>query len=107
MSKRILVFAALAIGLAVVAGCSSDVSKQMTTSTETQTKVMDTIASNPDMAGTMMDRLMASDTTQALVIDKVMANGNVMQGIMNMAAQDSLMHDHMMGMMKSMGTMTR
>jgi hypothetical protein len=31
----------------------------------------------------------------------------MLDGIMNMAAQDSLMHDHMMGMMKSMGKMTR
>jgi len=124
MSLRLLTLVLVVVALAGVlalAGCSSDVSRQMTTSSETQTKVMDTIARNPDMAGTMMDRLMASDTTRSLVMDKVMANGDMMQGIMtrmskdqtmvdavmNMAAQDSMMHDHMMAMMKSVGTMTR
>jgi len=120
MFSRSLVVAAFVL-LAALAGCSADVSRQMTTSTETQTKVMDTIASNQDMAGGMMDRLMASDTTRAIVMDKVMANGDVMQGIMNrisrdptmldgvinMAAQDSLMRDHMTATMKSMGATAR
>jgi hypothetical protein len=31
----------------------------------------------------------------------------MLDGVMNMAAQDSLMHDHMMSMMQGMKTMKR
>ena len=121
MRTRSLMVAAAVAGMAAVSGCEMDVTRKMTTDTATQTKVMDAVASNPDLAGQMMDRLMASDTTKMIVMDKVMANGDVMQnimvrisrdqamldGVVNMAAQDSLMHDHLMARMKSMETMRR
>ena len=49
--KRSLALALVAACVAALGGCANDVSRQMTTSTETRTKVMDTIASNPEMGG--------------------------------------------------------
>lgn len=121
MLKRSMALVLVAACVAALGGCANDVSRQMTTSTETRTKVMDTIASNPEMSGETMDRMMASDTTRQIVVDKVMSNADMVQalinrmakdqttldGIVNVAAQDSLMHDHMMQMMKSIGMMQR
>jgi hypothetical protein len=120
MLKRSLALALVAACVAALGGCANDVSRQMT-NTETRTKVIDTIASNPEMAGETMDRMMASDTTRQVVVDKAMSNADVVQAlinrmakdqttldaIVNVAAQDSLMHDHLVQMMKSIEAMHR
>jgi len=121
MLKRSLALVLVAVCVAAMGGCANDVSRQMTTSSETKTKVLDTIASNPELAGETMDRMMVSDTTRQIVVDKVMSNAEVVQAlinrmakdqttldaVVNLAAQDSLMHDHLVATMKSIQMMHR
>ena len=107
--------AVLAACAALAAGCASDIGKQVVSDAATQSKVIEAIAANPDLAGRVMDRLLAGET-RALVIDKSLGNGQAVQDIMarmakdrtmmdgmiNVAVQDSMMRDHVMTLFKGM-----
>ncbi len=97
-----LLAAALAlfvVGIAALNGCSTDVTKEMTADTATQAKVMDTIASNPEMAGAMMDRLMfASDTARAVVAERIMSNILMKQAMTSRMSKDPASMDMLVSM---------
>ena len=107
--------AVLAGCAALAAGCASDIGKQVVSDAATQSKVIEAIAGNPDLAGRVMDRLLTGDT-RALVIDKSLGNSEAVQDIMakmakdrtmmdgmiNVAVQDSMMRDHVMTLFKGM-----
>jgi hypothetical protein len=119
MKRRGVAIAVAVIGAALMFGCGGDVAKMMTTNPEMRDKIMGAITANPDLAGQMVDKLMGGDTTRTLVLDRVMANGGAMQemmarmakdqtmvdGILNVAVQDSSMHNHVMTLLKGMQMM--
>ena len=65
--------------------------------------------------------MLAGDSTRTVVIEKVMADGPAMQemmsaiakdqtvvdGILNLAVQDSMMKSHLMGVLQGMNMMAR
>jgi hypothetical protein len=102
--------------LAVLVGCGADMMKKLNSDPVTQALVMNTVAGNPELAGKMVDHLLGVDSTRAIVIERVSANGDAMQGIMldiarnqsrldgtlNLAVQDSAMHEHVMTLFRGM-----
>ncbi len=85
------------VGIAVacgafLVGCAGDVSKRLVSDVAFQTQVMEAFGGNPDLAGVMVDRLLAGET-RALVMDRVLADGSAVQGLMTKVAQDRTMLD--------------
>jgi hypothetical protein len=99
-----------------LAGCGGDVAKMMTSNPEMQVRVMDVIGENGDLAGQMTDRLLAADSTRALLLDKVLGNGAAVQevmsrmakdptmveGILNLAVQDTSMRERVVTLLRGM-----
>ncbi|MEO5617827.1 MAG: hypothetical protein ABIS67_08645 [Candidatus Eisenbacteria bacterium] len=113
LSRRLscLVFAA-----ALAAGCAVDIPKQMASDPNLQAGVMDAIAGNAGMAGQMADKLLASDSTRAMLVDKVLAHGDAAQrammavakdpttldGVIGLAVQEPAMKEHVLTLLKGM-----
>ena len=76
----------------LIAGCAGDIAKRLVSDGAFQTQVMGAIAGNPELAGKMVDQLLAGDT-RALVADRVLANGAAVQGLMTKIAQDRTILD--------------
>jgi len=104
---------------ALIAGCAGDIAKRLVSDAAFQSQVMGAIGANPELAGKMVDQLLAGDTRD-LVTDRVLANGPVVQGLMtkiaqdrtildgvlNLAVQDTAMKSHILALftgMKMMG----
>lgn len=104
-----------AAGVALVAGCAGDIGKQLVADPATQTRVMDAIAGNSDLAGKVVDRLLAG-STRPMVLRKVLANDesagqilnavahnpNALDMVLASAVQDSMMRTHVMTLFKGM-----
>ena len=114
--KRPLLIAVLAASVFAAAGCGGDVSTMLTQSAEVRDKVMTVFSSNGAMAGQMVDRLLSTDSTQVIVVDKVMGNGAAVQavlarvakdptmvdGVLSFAVQDTNMKRHVLTLLKGM-----
>jgi len=104
---------------AFLAGCGGDMAKQLRDNPTLQTTVMDAITQNAPLAEQMMGRMLTNDSTRALVLDKVIADGAAMQammgtiardqtmidGVLNLAVQDTVMKSHLMGVLQGMKMM--
>jgi hypothetical protein len=77
---------------ALIAGCAGDIAKRLVSDAAFQSQVMGAIGANPELAGKMVDQLLAGDTRD-LVTDRVLANGPVVQGLMTKIAQDRTILD--------------
>ena len=108
--------AALAVvGAALIGGCAGDIAKQVTTDPASQAKVIDAIATNGELAGRVVDRLLAGPTRE-MVLGKVLANDasaqqilgvvahnpNALDAVLGLAVGDSLMRRHVMTLFKGM-----
>lgn len=96
-------------------GCSGDIVKQALATPDLQAKVMDMIGGNTDMAGQMVDKLLAgdgktvvmdkllgnADAAQALV-GKIAANPEMVEKVLTVAVQDPAMKDRIMGFIKGL-----
>jgi hypothetical protein len=107
------------LACALLAGCAGDIAKRLASDAALQTRVMSAIGASPELAGKMVDQLLAGET-RGLVVDRVLANGAVVQGLMakiaqdrtildgvlNLAVQDTAMKSHILSVftgMKMMG----
>jgi len=117
MSRRVVALSAIGVFVAALAvGCSTDVARQMSSSPEMQTQVMGAIAGSTDLAGKMVDQLLAADSTREVVIEHALSNGDAAQelmremardqtrldGVIALAVQDSSMSEHVMTLLKGM-----
>ena len=103
---------------ALAMGCSGDVSKRLVSDPAFQASVMEAIAANPDLATAMVDRMLAGETRE-LVMERVLASSGAVQGLMtkvaqdqtildgviNLAVQDSAMRAHVLTLFKGMQMM--
>ena len=109
-----------AVSGALIAGCAGDIAKRLVSDAALQTQVMGAIGGNPELAGKMVDQLLAGDTRD-MVTDRVLASGAAVQGLMakiaqdrtildgvlNLAVQDTAMKSHILAVftgMKMMGS---
>jgi hypothetical protein len=97
-------------------GCEADVGKQLSSNQDFRDRVMTAIAADTTLVAELVGRVMASDVTQGLVIDRILANPAAVQavmgrmaqdrtrveGILNLAVQDADMRDHLMTLLKGM-----
>jgi hypothetical protein len=107
---------ALVTALAVAAGCSGDVGTTIKSNAELRDKVMAAFAGNGELAGQMTDRLLATDSTRAIVIDRLFSNGSAteamlarvardrtkFEGVLRLAVQDSAMKTHVLTLLRGM-----
>ncbi len=110
MKTRTHLVAGLVLGALLAAGCGGDLGAKMMANPEVQNNIMGTIAGHSQTASLMMDRLLASDSARAIVIEKVLANGaaaqqilrgveknpTMLDGAINLAVQDPATKDHVM-----------
>jgi hypothetical protein len=108
----------VALGAALVAGCGGDVAARLKSDVAFQTQVMGAFAGNPELAGKMVDLLLAGDT-RTVVVDRVLGNGAVVQdmmtkiaqdrtildGVLNLAVQDTAMRSHILALFTGMKMM--
>jgi hypothetical protein len=107
---------AAVIALTIAAGCGGDVSTMISSNAPLRDKVIGVFAGNGALATQMVERLLATDSTQAIVVDKLLANGGALQsvllrvakdrtmvdGVLNLAVQDTAMKTHVMTLLKGM-----
>lgn len=114
-SKWMLALVATAL-VALTLGCAGDIGKQVMASPDLQAKVMDMITADNATAGGMVDRLLGTDSTRAIVIEKLVSsaggaqavmevvgkNQTLIDGALNIAMQDPAMKEHVMTLFKGM-----
>lgn len=100
---------------AVVAGCGNPV-ETVVNNDEMRVQMMEKITGDPAMAADVVQRLLGSEESQRIVIDQVMSHSDAMQammmrmaqdettvdGIINVAVQDSSMRRHVMTLFRGM-----
>ncbi len=108
--------AALGLGALLAAGCGGDLGSKVMSNPEIQQNIMTTIASHGSTAAAMMDHMLASDSIRSVVIEKLLASGPAAQqvmlaiakdptmvdGVINLAVQDSTMKGHVLTLFKGM-----
>ncbi len=114
----VLAFAAVALlGL----GCAGDVAKQVMGDPAMQAKILDMIGADPATAGGMADRLLGSDSTRAMMIEKLVSSAGGAQAVMetvardqtlldgaiNIAVQDPSMREHVLTLVKGINMAAR
>ena len=86
-------------------GCAGDVARQAMGDPAVRARVMDMIGADREAAGSMLDRLLDSDSTRAMVVERLVGdpggarvvmeavakNRSLLTGTMDIAAQDSAM----------------
>lgn len=111
---RARMLAALSL-CALLSGCGDPV-ERMLASGDSRTLLWNRVAANRDLAGQVVDRLLAADSTRSGMLDRLMANGEarqamlarvatdrtLMDGAIHFAVQDSSMRDHLMTLFKGM-----
>jgi len=116
MKRYLSTLAVVLAALAVAAGCGGDASTMISSNAELRDKVMNVIGGNGALAGQMVDKLLAADSTKAIVVAKLFANGSAVQeilmrvakdptmvdGVLNVAVQDTGMKTHVMTLLKGM-----
>ena len=104
------------ISLMLVTGCAGDLAHMITANAEMRDKVMTVISGNGALAGQMVDRLLDVDSTQTILVDRLMESGDAVQvvlariakdpskidGVLGLAVQDSGMRAHVMTLIKGM-----
>lgn len=103
------------LALTVAAGCGNPVDT-VVRSDELRGQLMEKITGDPTMAVDVVQRLLGSEESQSIVLDQVMNNSDALQalmsrmakdqtmvdGILNVAVQDSAMRQHVMTLFKGM-----
>ena len=117
MKNSHVTWAALAalVMMVMVAGCGSPV-EQVVKNDEMRGQMMEKITGDPVMATDVVQRLLGSEDSQGIVLDQVMNNSDALQalmarmakdqtmvdGILNVAVQDSSMRAHVLTLFKGM-----
>ena len=110
--KSILVLCAL-LAAAVLSGCGPGA---MMSNAKSRAQALDVMVAHPDIAGAVAERLVGSDSTRSIVIEKLLANGparqellfkaardrTMMEGMLNVAVQDTAMRTHVMTLVRGM-----
>jgi hypothetical protein len=117
MMNARMTWAALAalVMILAIAGCGSPVD-QVVKSDDLRGQMMEKITGDPAMAVDVLQRLLGSEESQGIVLDQVMGNSDALQalmarmakdqtmvdGILNVAVQDSAMRVHVMTLFQGM-----
>ena len=100
--------AIVAAGVVLAAGCGGDVGARLKTDVAFQTQVMGAFAENPELAGKMVDLLLAGGTRTVVqdMMTRIAQDRTILDGVLNLAVQDTAMRSHILALftgMKMMG----
>ncbi len=104
------------VAVFVLAGCGTDVAKQLASNEQFRTQVMDAIVANKALTGQVLDKLVAVDSTRFAVVDTLLRNDEVakqvivrigsskpaLEMVLGVAVQDSSTRDYVLAMLKGM-----
>jgi hypothetical protein len=113
-----LVLRCAVVVLLAIPGCGPSA---MVNNADSRAKLADALVANPGATAVVVDRLVSSDTTRSIVIDRVLANGEarqelmlkaardrtMLEGMLNVAVQDTAMRAHVMTLVRGMQMMER
>jgi hypothetical protein len=111
----------VAVSVSLGLGCAGDVARQVMGDPALQGKIMDMISANPEAAGGMVDRMLGTDSTRAVMIEKLVSsaggaqavmevvgrNQTLIDGAINVAVQDPAMREHVMTLIKGINMAAR
>jgi hypothetical protein len=111
----------VAVSVSLGLGCAGDVAQQVMGDPGLQGKIMDMISANPEAAGGMVDRMLGTDSTRAVMIEKLVSsaggaqavmeavgrNQTLIDGAINVAVQDPAMREHVMTLIKGINMAAR
>ena len=122
MKRRWVIGVFVAAGVVAAAtGCGRDVKRMFQTNPKMRERVTEVMSVDSTLSGPLLDRMMQSDSTQAFVVRRVLANASTVQalmlrmasdrtmvdGILNVAVQDSGMRDHVVTLIDGMRMVKR
>jgi len=90
--KRILLLVAVAALSLPLSGCGEAV-KRMLADPESRAKILDAIVADSTLTRETADRLLGSETTRALLFERVLANGQTRQALVVDVARDQMLLD--------------
>jgi hypothetical protein len=96
--RRFLVLTILVSSLAVTTGCNRDPVKQMMTSEETKTKVLEAIAADPGLTSRLLGMLMQGEATRNALVSTALGNPETSQALIARIAQDQTMVDDILNL---------
>jgi hypothetical protein len=111
----------VAVSVSLGLGCAGDVARQVMGDPALQGRIMDMISANPEAAGGMVDRMLGTDSTRAVMIEKLVSsaggaqavmevvgrNQTLIDGAINVAVQDPAMREHVMTLIKGINMAAR
>ena len=111
--KLLLVSAAASILTFAMPGCGA---RGMLSNPVQRAALWSEIAKDPAVAADLLDKLVASDSTRRVVVERIMANSEarqelmvqiarertMLEGTLNIAVQDSTMRDHVLTLLRGM-----
>jgi len=106
---------AAALALSFLPGCADPVDRLLADEAQ-RARLWDSVASNPELATQVVDRLLGTDSTRTALLDHLLSGGGVrqtllmrvatdrslMDGTVHFAVQDSAMRDHLMTLFRGM-----
>jgi hypothetical protein len=116
MRRRVAGLGPVLFALGIAAGCGGDVSTMLSTHADLRDKVIGVFQGNTAMAGQMVDRLLAGDSSRTVVLDRLFASGPVVDsviariakhprlvdGVLDQAVRDTAMRTHVLTLIKGM-----
>ena len=112
--RRLVVIAA-GLFLLVSSGCGDPVNRLLADDAQ-RSRLWETVAQDPALAGQVVDRLLGADSTRDVLLDRMMASGearqavlmrvatdrSLMEGAIHFAVQDTVMRDHLKTLFRGM-----
>jgi hypothetical protein len=117
MKRRWIIAMMLVTGALVAAvGCSRDLKRVFQTNPQMRERVIEVVSTDSTLAAPVLDHMMQADSTQSFLLRRVLSNPRTVQalmmhmasdrtmvdGILNVAVQDSGMRDHVVTLIDGM-----
>jgi hypothetical protein len=111
--RRALLAAVLAVA---IPGCQAEMGKRLAANAELRTSVLDAMAADPGLAAAAVDRMVTSDSTRAVVVERLFADAEGARaamlaiardpqrfdGVVALAVQDTAMRQHALTLFRGM-----
>jgi hypothetical protein len=114
MRKPEIRIAAIALCVAALAGCGGDAHSMLTTNAPMREQILSAIIGDRDLSGRMLDRFLSTDSTQTLLLDRLMGDVDAsrqlmlrvasdrskLDGIIQLAVQDTATRSHVVSLLQ-------
>jgi hypothetical protein len=97
MKTKHTMLALLAAVTLATAGCGGDIAQQILTNEQLRGQVLDVIAQHKDVALQAVDKMVASDSTRAVIVDHLLRNDGVAKQVIVSIATNPAAFDMVLG----------